>query len=56
MPIAQFEPKLSKAVEHIFGESYEWTRKYKEYQKETKVAGYYAVDKEGYLAKLNAKK
>jgi len=54
--IAQFEPKLSKAVEHIFGESYKWTRKYKEYQKETKVKGYYALDKEGYLAKLNAKK
>lgn len=34
--IAEFEPKLTKAVQHLFGESYEWTRRYKEWQKETK--------------------
>jgi 3'-phosphoadenosine 5'-phosphosulfate sulfotransferase (PAPS reductase)/FAD synthetase len=36
LSIAQFEPKLEKAVSKIFGQSYEWTRKYKEFQEETK--------------------
>jgi len=34
--ISKFEPKLTKAVENLFGESYEWTLKYKEFQRETK--------------------
>lgn len=32
--IETFEPKLYKAVNNIFGESFEYTRKYKEFQKE----------------------
>lgn len=32
--IKQYEPKLYKAVLKIFGKSYEYTRKYKEFQKE----------------------
>jgi len=34
--IAAYEPKLTKAVNNIFKESYEWTRMYKDYQRETK--------------------
>lgn len=36
MAIDEHEPKLSKAVNNIFKESYEWTRKYKQYQQDTK--------------------
>lgn len=32
-----YEPKLSKAVNNIFANPYEWTRKYKEFQKERKL-------------------
>lgn len=32
--IKQFEPKLYKAVNYIFGDSYEYTRKYKEFRKQ----------------------
>lgn len=31
-----FEPKLYKAVCNVFGESYEYTRKYKEFAKAMK--------------------
>ena len=34
--ITEFEPKLDKAVNHIFKDSFEWTRKYKEFQLEGK--------------------
>lgn len=30
----QFEPNLYKAANHVFGKSYEYTRKYREFQKE----------------------
>ena len=40
--ISKFEPKLSKAVINIFGDAYDWTNKYREYQKEHKVKGYYS--------------
>jgi 3'-phosphoadenosine 5'-phosphosulfate sulfotransferase (PAPS reductase)/FAD synthetase len=42
--IAEFEPKLSKAIENLFGESYEWTRKYRKFQEENKIPGYYSKD------------
>jgi len=32
----KFEPKLYKGIKSIFNDSYEWTRKYKQYQKEKK--------------------
>ena len=31
--IANYEPKLYKAVNNIFGDSYEYTRKYREFVK-----------------------
>jgi len=34
--ISKYEPQLEKAVGSLFGESYEWIRKYKEYQRKTK--------------------
>jgi 3'-phosphoadenosine 5'-phosphosulfate sulfotransferase (PAPS reductase)/FAD synthetase len=34
--IQEYEPKLYKGINNIFGQSYEWTRKYREYQKEIK--------------------
>ena len=34
--IRKYEPKLFKAVNHIFGESYEYTRKYREFCKQMK--------------------
>ena len=34
--IQEYEPKLYKAVNHIFGESYEYTRQYREFCKEMK--------------------
>lgn len=34
--IQRYEPKLYKVVNHIFGESYEYTRKYREFCKEMK--------------------
>ena len=34
--IQKYEPKLYKAVNHIFGESYEYTRKYREFCKQMK--------------------
>lgn len=37
--IHEFEPKLEKAVNNIFGESYEYTRKYREFKKNRKEAG-----------------
>ena len=53
--IAEFEPKLSKAVENLFGESYDWSRKYKEYQKATKIKGYYSKDEDGNFKRLSGK-
>lgn len=35
--IATHEPRLSKAVDNLFGISYEWTNKYKQYQADTKL-------------------
>ena len=32
--ISQYEPKLYKAVNYIFGDSYEYTREYREFRKE----------------------
>lgn len=32
--IEEYEPKLYKAVNNIFGESYEYTRKFLEFRKE----------------------
>jgi 3'-phosphoadenosine 5'-phosphosulfate sulfotransferase (PAPS reductase)/FAD synthetase len=34
--IAEHEPRLVKAVDNLFGISYEWTKKYRDYQQETK--------------------
>lgn len=31
--IRKFEPALYTAAQHIFGDSYEYTRKYREFQK-----------------------
>ena len=36
LAISAHEPRLEKAVENIFGDSYEFTRKYREYQKSVK--------------------
>lgn len=42
--ISTYEPKLEKAVNHIFKNSYEWNRKFREYQKEHKIPGFYSKD------------
>ena len=34
--IKTFEPKLYKAIMNVFGQSYEYTRKYREFYKEMK--------------------
>jgi 3'-phosphoadenosine 5'-phosphosulfate sulfotransferase (PAPS reductase)/FAD synthetase len=39
--ISTYEPNLEKAVNHIFKNSYEWTRKFREFQKENKIPGFY---------------
>jgi 3'-phosphoadenosine 5'-phosphosulfate sulfotransferase (PAPS reductase)/FAD synthetase len=40
--ISTYEPKLEKAVRHLFGESYEFTKKYQKFKEENKMPGYYS--------------
>ena len=42
--ISNHEPKLEKAVKHLFGESYDFTRKYRDFKERNKMPGYYSDD------------
>lgn len=39
LTIEKYEPKLYKAVNNIFGQSYEYTRKYREYKRKKQLGG-----------------